>query len=288
MQAAHEPRRGFGGTLSCAVGLLGSVVTPCFGAETLPSPSAAGDAASQGRVISLGVFSLYGPKYLGAERYGPFAYPTLDIRRPGEPFALDTPDDGLSVNLIDTSTFRLGPVASLRQGRNAGVDHRFTGLDRAPWTIEAGVFADYWLVPDRLRTRAELRHGLREHDGFALDLSADLFKRAGPFTVSAGPRLGFLDTSLAQLQFGVSPGAAARNRLFAPYAAKGGLQTVGIGSALAYDWSDTWRITLYGRYDHLVGDAAASTITRRLGATDQFTSGAGITYSFHSELPFLP
>lgn len=239
------------------------------------------------RIVSLGVFSLYGPKYLGAERVGPLAYPTLGIRRADEAFALDSPDDGLSFAAWDTSRLKLGPVASLRQGRNAGIDHRFAGLDHDPWTIEAGVFVDYWLLKDRLRTRAELRHELRGRDGFALDLSADMFDRSGPFTLSIGPRLGFLNATLAQLQFGVSPAASARNRLFGAYAASGGLQTLGLSSAVAYDWSETWRTTLYGRYDRLVGDAADSTITQRLGAVDQFTAGLGLTYSFRSDLPFI-
>ncbi|GJE36498.1 outer membrane protein [Methylobacterium sp. PvP062] len=268
--------------------LVGAFLSRPVSAADAGSSYALPPAGAQSRIVSLGVFSLYGPRYLGAERDGPFAYPTLGIRRPDEPFALDSPDDGLSFTVLDTSRLKLGPVASPRQGRDAGVDRRFAGLDHDPWAIEAGIFVDYWLLPDRLRTRAELRHGLRGRDGFALDLSADLFERTGRFTLSIGPRLGLLDAALAQLQFGVSPAASARTGFFAPYAASGGLQTVGLSSAVAYDWSDAWRTTLYGRYDRLVGDAAASTITQRLGAVDQFTAGLGITYSFRSDLPFLP
>jgi outer membrane scaffolding protein for murein synthesis (MipA/OmpV family) len=274
--------------LACLSCLVGSVSTSSHAAGFTNTIEGTSSLPVQDRVVSVAVFSLYGPKYLGAERYGPFAYPTLDIRRPNEPFALDSPDDGLSFAAVDTPVLKLGPVASLRQGRNAGVDHRFTGLDHDPWAVEAGIFIDYWPVPDRLRTRAELRHGLRGQDGFALDLSADWFERTGRFTLSIGPRLVFLDASLAQLQFGVSPAASVRNRLFAPYAANGGLQTVGVSSAVAYDWSEAWRTTLYERYDRLVGDAAASTITKRLGAGDQLTVGVGVTYTFHSDLPFLP
>jgi outer membrane protein len=238
------------------------------------------DAAPADRVLSLGLFSFYGPKHLGAERYGPFAFPTLDIRRPDEGFALASPDDGLSVALLDTSRFSLGPVAALRQGRNAGIDSRFAGLDHAPWTIEAGIFADWWVLPERLRTRVEVRHGVRGGDGFAVDLSADLFSKTGRFTFAVGPRLGLLDAGLARIQFGVSEVAAARNPLFSTFDARGGLQTVGLAASIDYDWSSAWRTTLYGRFDRLVGDAAASSITRRLGSEEQFTTGLGLTYSF--------
>ena len=268
-----------------AVALLAS---RAFAAEPAPPEPRLPSLATGDRIVSVGLLAIGGPRYLGAERYGPFASPSLDLRRPDQPAPLTSPDDGLGVAVIDTPRFRVGPVASLRQGRSAHVDRRFAGLDRSPWTVEAGAFADYWLLPDRLRTRAELRHGVGGRDGLALDLSADLFGRAGPVTVSIGPRLGFLDAGLAQLQFGVSPAAALRNPLFAPYTARGGLQRAGLSSALDVDWSDAWRSTLYARYDHLLGDAAASTITRRIGATDQFTAGVGLTYSFHLDVPVLP
>nr|WP_246413382.1 MipA/OmpV family protein [Methylobacterium brachythecii] len=244
--------------------------------------------ATQDRVVSVTAFSLFGPKYLGAERYGPFGYPAVTIRRPDEPFALDSPDDSLGVPILDATQFKLGPVVNLRQGRNTSVDRRFAGLDRDPWAIEGGIFADLWVLPDQLRTRAELRHGLRGNDGFAIDLSADLFERFGAVTVSVGPRFGVLDAALAQRQFGVSPAASSRNGLFQPYRAAGGLQSMGLTSAVSYDWSPSWRTTLYGRYEHLVGDAAASPITRRLGSVDQLTAGLGVTYSFHANLPFIP
>jgi MipA family protein len=261
------------------------VHTPCGFAANLAEESR---PAAQDRVVSVTVFSLFGPKYMGAERYGLFGYPAFDVRKPNEPFALDSPDDSLGVPILDATQFKLGPVVNLRQGRNASVDRRFAGLDRDPWAIEGGLFADFWVLPDQLRTRAELRHGIRGKDGFAIDLSADLFERIGNVTVSAGPRFGILDAALAQQQFGVSPVASARNGLFRPYRAGGGLQSIGLTSAVSYDWSPSWRTTLYGRYDHLVGDAAASPITQRLGSVDQLTAGIGITYSFHTDLSFLP
>lgn len=246
------------------------------------------DATASGRTLSLTVFSFYGPKYLGAARYGSYTLPAIGLRRPDEALPLDSPDDGLGVSLFDSPRLKAGPVFNFRLGRSTAVDPRFAGLETNPWAIEGGVFADFWLLPDHLRTRAELRHGLRNNDGSALDLSADLFDHFGAMTLSIGPRLGILDTALAQLQFGVSPLASHRSGLFAPYGAAGGLQSYGLSSTLAYDWSSTWRSTIYGRYDHLTGDAAASPITRRLGSEDQITAGVGLTYSFHSDLPFLP
>ena len=214
--------------------------------------------------------------------------PRVSFRRPDEKVEFGAPDDSLGYALLDTPQLKIGPVANLRPGRDPGVNPRLAGLDRSPWTLEGGAFADVWPVPDVLRARVEVRHGVREHDGFAVDLSADWVGKADRFTLSAGPRLGVADADLAQLQFGVSPPAAARNGLFAPYQARGGVQSVGLGAALSYDWSEQWRTTVFDRFDRLVGDAAHSPITRRLGAADQVTAGVGVTYSFRTDLPFVP
>lgn len=248
-------------------------------------PGAAGTGAW---ILSLGTTASFGPKYLGAERYGPFGSLSISIRRPSEPIEFSAPEDSLGYALLDTPELKFGPIANLRQGREAGIDHRLTSLDPNPWALEAGAFVDVWPVPGVLRTRAEVRHGLRERDGFAVDLSADWVGTIDKLTVSAGPRLGVTDGSLAQLQFGVSPAASVHNGLFIPYLAKGGVQSVGLGSALSFDWSDQWRTTVFDRYDRLVGDAARSPITRRLGSTDQLTVGAGFTYSFRTDLPLVP
>jgi outer membrane protein len=239
-------------------------------------------------IMSLGGTVAYGPKYPGAERYGFLGSPSISFRRPEDRIEFGAPEDSLGYALLDTPQLKFGPVANLRSGRYAGMDHRRRGLDRDPWALEAGAFVDVWPVPDVLRTRVEVRHGLREHDGLAVGLSADWVSKVDRFTLSMGPRLGVMDAGLAQLQFGVSPVASARNGLFSPYQARGGVQFVGLGAALSYDWSDQWRTTVFDRFDRLVGDAARSPITRRLGAADQFTAGVGVTYSFRTNLPFVP
>jgi outer membrane scaffolding protein for murein synthesis (MipA/OmpV family) len=257
-------------------------------AETGVGPQGANPGSGQGAwIASVGGTLSTGPKYTGADRYGLFGAPSISFRRPGEPIEFGAPEDNLGYALLDTPQLKAGPVAVLRQGRDPGSDHHLSGLERRPWALEAGAFVDVWPVPDRLRTRVEVRHGLRERDGLAMDLSADWVSRADRFTLSTGPRLGVMDVGLAQSQFGVSSSAAVHNGLLASYQARGGLQSVGLGAALSYDWSDAWRTTVFDRFDRLVGDAARSPVTRRFGATDQFTAGVGVIYSFRTDLPFV-
>jgi MipA family protein len=82
------------------------------------------------------------------------------------------------------------------------------------------------------------------------------------------------------LVYGVSEAAAERNPYVTPFRADGGISSVGLSTAVSYDWTDAWRTTLYQRYDRLVDDAANSPITHQLGSHNQFTFGIGFDYSF--------
>ena len=44
--------------------------------------------------------------------------------------------------------------------------------------------------------------------------------------------------------------------------------------------SDRWGVFGYAKYDRLLSDAADSPVTRRFGSRDQFSGGAGVSYTF--------
>lgn len=267
--------------------LLGAVLTfgctvPLNAAESPGGSAPPSEGPKADWIVSFGVMAGYGPRYRGAGRYGFFGVPSVGFRRADEPIPFSAPEDSLDYTLFSTPSLKVGAVANLRGGKNAGIDHRLAGLDRDPWTLEAGAFIDFWPIPGVLRTRTEIRHGLRQHDGFVADLSSDLVEKIGPFTLSGGPRLSIVGARLAQIEFGVSAAASAKNGLVPPYTAHVGVQSIGYGLTLDYDWSEQWRTTLFHHYDRLVGDAANSPITRRFGSADQFTFGLGFTYSFNT------
>ena len=64
------------------------------------------------------------PRYPGASDYTAVGYPSIDIRRVGEPRRFSTPDDGFSLSLYDDQTFRIGPTARFVPGRYYGDDRR--------------------------------------------------------------------------------------------------------------------------------------------------------------------
>jgi outer membrane scaffolding protein for murein synthesis (MipA/OmpV family) len=248
-------------------------------AADLPLPSA-DDGSAALWIVTVGVMTQYGPDFAGAKTYGFNFAPQFSFRREGESAGFSAPDDGIDYAVYDTPTLKIGPVGTIDRGRSAGADHALQGLDNFSWRVEAGAYVEFWPVQDVLRTRLEMLHGLRSRDGASANLAADLVRQYGALTVSAGPRLVLADDDAMQFQFGVSPKAAERNGRVSAFDASAGFQSVGANATLGYDWSQDWRFTVFGRYDRLVGDAADSPITRELGSADQFTVGAGITYSF--------
>lgn len=239
-------------------------------------------APAPGWVITVGAMGAFGPEYAGASDNTWRILPTLSWRREGAPVEFSAPDEGFSYALIDTPRFKFGPVGTLGDGRDAKDDPRLVGLNEYDTTIQAGVFMDYWLVQDFLRTRIELRHGFGSEDGFMMDVSADVVKRYGRMTLSAGPRMTFSDSDEMMKKYGVTAAEDAANSHVSAYNPDGGLESVGFNVALRYELTPDVTLTIYDRFDHLVGDAADSPITRQLGSDNQNTVGVGLSYSFHT------
>jgi outer membrane protein len=245
--------------------------------RTAPVQSPA--VSAPGWIITLSGYVELDPRYPGSNKLSVFGYPAIDYRRVGEPARWGAPDDGFDFAVLDFPSFRAGPVARFVGGRYLETDRRLFGLQKVPWTVEPGLFAEYWPA-DWLRTRVELRHGIHGHDGFVGDLAVDLLLRAGLFTFSIGPRASFGDSNFTDAYFSVTPIEASLNGLVTPFKANGGITSAGVLASASYMWSEQWSTTVYAGYRRLVGDAADSPITRRIGSPDQFTIGASLSYSF--------
>lgn len=264
-----------------ALGLALALVAGRAGAADLGPAAAAAPAppAQDLWIVTLTGTLEAGPSYPGSDRFRLGGYPSVSYRRVGEPARFSTPDDGLSIALVDSGWFRFGPVARFQGGRYLSSDADLFGLRKVPWTVEPGVFVEFWPA-DRLRARFEIRHGVHGHEGFVADAGLDFVQPLGPLTLSLGPRLALGDSSFTQTYFGVTPFEAALNSFVYPYRARGGVTSVGALAAATYVWSPQWATTLYAAYNRLVGDAGDSPITRRIGSPNQLTVGAKLSYSF--------
>lgn len=262
-------------SVSCLGLLLATTASAQEAAPALIDPTPA-----KGWIVTLGGSLQLGPKFDGANSAGPSFMPSLSWRRVGEPAGFSAPDDSLDFALYETDRFSIGLAGGLKSGRYSSSNNRLFGLRDVPWTIEAGIFAEYWPILERLRTRAEIRQGFHGHHGVIADLSADWVERFGRFTVSGGPRLSLGTASYMRRNFGITPAESMVNGYLATYRPSGGLKSVGLASALEYTWSEQWSTTLFARYDRLAKEASNSPLVRTIGQRDQFSVGVGANYSF--------
>lgn len=257
-----------------------AMLSACLAAAETAEPAAA-PSAQDGWIVTLGAGASFGPRFLGASGNGFSAVPTeLGIRRKGTPEELGAPDDGLDYTLFDAGRFEFGVVADIRDGRSRSEARRFVGIHGYPATIDAGVFAEYWPIEDRLRMRIEVRQALRVRQGLVADLSMDWFQPLGNMTFSIGPRVSLGDARYMRTAFGISELDALANGSVAPFHPGGGITSVGLTAALRIPLTPSLTATVYDSFKRLTGEASRSPLTSVLGSRNQNTIGLNLSYSF--------
>lgn len=242
------------------------------------SPAFAAEPAAQGWTITLKANGGVSPAWEGSKDLSPYLLPGLSVRRAGSPLTFSAPDDSPGFALFDENWLKAGVVGKLKGPRRSADHAELRGVHDVDWTVEAGLFAEFWPI-EKLRARIEARHGFIGHHGNLVDLSMDSVERRGPWTVSVGPRLSLGDTRYVDKLFGVNPAEAVMTGLPA-YRAEGGAKSIGLAGAVSYEWSKQWTTTVYARYNRLVGSASQSPLVAALGSRNQFTLGAIVAYSF--------
>lgn len=212
--------------------------------------------------IYLGIGGRVKPAYPGASKTILSPYPIIEIDR-------------------DPSSNPVGlyPSFSFVGGREASDSPVLTGTNTIDWAFEAGLGVRY--QQEGFKAFIHARQGFNGHDGqvatAGFDLTADV---SDQFSVSIGPRVNWASDSYMDTYFGVTAAeAAAPGSVLAAYNPDSGIYSAGIEVKASYDLTD--RVRLHGRagWERYLGDAADSPIVR-LGDTDQFTLGGGISYRF--------
>ena len=251
--------------LPLAAAALALVAAPAFAQE------------EGGRRVRIGLGAQLTPDYPGADQVSVGPFGSFSLARIGNTFSFEAPDESFGFSVLDLNGFELGPAVSLqgsRKDKDVGVP-----IGKVKTTIEAGGFLQYEFR-DRFRVRGELRKGLGGHDGLIGELSGDFILRDGDkYVFSIGPRLTITDKEYQRAYFGVTPAQSAATGL-APYTPDGGVQSIGATAGLLYQFTQSWGVGAYARYDRLVGDAADSPIVRSFGSKDQFSGGLSLTYTF--------
>ncbi len=265
--------------------LAGTGLLAAFIVGMFPASSRADDtpkSSAETWVVTLGATVEYGPSYEGSKHYTFGALPSFDIHRLGEAQEYSAPDDNFDYQLFDLGGVEIGPVVGLRDDRFDINDLHLQSQRRVRWNFDAGGFAQYWLMDNRLRFRTEIRQSLRGGDGLVGDFALDWFQPLGDkWLLSAGPRLSMANSVYMRTNFGISESEAARHGHINAFDAGAGVKSVGFTVAATYTISPEWSVQVYGKYNRLVGDAADSPITSRFGSPDQNIIGFTLNRTFN-------
>lgn len=228
--------------------------------------------------VTLGGAGISAPTFEGSKNRKLFFQPIISVGRGGTP-RFSSRNDNPSFAIYDTDVLRAGVVGKFLPGRDAGTDDALEGLSEVKWGGELGGFADLY-VTDYLRARAELRQGIRSHDGLVADLSVDAFTDVAPgLRVSAGPRVTYATSGYTQVYYGVNATESAASGL-SQYDPDGGITSYGAGGAITWDATDKLSMSAFTEYKRLAGPAADSSLVKEEGSRNQLMFGVSASYKF--------
>ena len=254
-------------------------------AGDLPAPAATASAPSpidgwlsQSYTVTVGAELRWMPRWVGADTYAPMPVPLFDIRRAGTPEKYCNARDGIGVGLFEFGTLTIGPVMQLEFARRVKSDPALTGTGDVKLGVLVGAFFEYWPVP-WLRLRTETKEGIHGHHGFVADEIIDFVVPIDRWTLSAGPRTTWADARANGRYFDINAIQSAASGL-PQWQAKAGTRSAGLGAQARYRLDQQWSSHVFVEYDRLIGDAADSPLVQQRGDPNQYTFGAGITYTF--------
>ncbi|TPI41058.1 MipA/OmpV family protein [Mesorhizobium sp. B3-1-9] len=228
--------------------------------------------------LTLGATALVAPNFEGGEKYMLSAQPIVSLGKVGPEARFTSRNDNISLALIDDGSVRAGLTGKFIFSRES--KDELKGLDSVRWGGEVGGFFEFYPL-DWLRARAELRHGIRSHNGFVADIAADAFYDITPTVrISGGPRVSFASSDYFDAYYGVNAKEAVASGL-SEYHPGGGLKSTGLGGAITWKVTEPMTASVFTEYSRLMGPAADSSLVRERGDRNQWTFGVSTTYRFN-------
>lgn len=230
--------------------------------------------------LKVGGAVLHRPKFEGASGRSFAFQPMISFGREGGKSArFSSRNDAISIGVLDNGTVRAGVAGKFIFGRDGDTDSRLANVSEVRFGGELGGFAEIY-PSDNLRMRAEVRHGIRSHDGIVVDLSADAFMNVTPtIQISAGPRLSWASGDYFETYYGITQAEELASG-YEAYAPGSGFRSAGVGGAVTWKATDRIDTSVFAEYARLLGPAADSSIVREGGSRNQMTVGASATYRF--------
>jgi outer membrane scaffolding protein for murein synthesis (MipA/OmpV family) len=233
--------------------------------------------------LTLGFAPVYSPAFLGSSDYALSVFP--DIRLNFQDKLFFSVRDGLGYNVINTPSWKVGPLVKIRFGRREEQggspfligegSNGLKGLGDIDTSGEAGGFAQFTYA--QIRSRVELRQSFGGYNSFVGDLNVNYFKRLGPLNFSIGPRLSFAGDDYVNTFFGINASQSQRSGL-AQHQGEAGLVSYGIGGSAVMPITAKLAVTVFAGYDRLTSDIAQSPLIQERGDANQASVGLAFGY----------
>ena len=233
--------------------------------------------------LKVGAAGFVAPRYQGDDSYILQGKPMISLGKGDETTRFTSRNDNPSFSLYDNEMIRAGLTGKLVMPRDKDTSSDLKGLEAVKLGVELGGFAEVYPT-DWARLRAEVRRGIRSHDGVVVDVAADAFADITPTVrLSAGPRVSFATEDYMETYYGVSAKESARSGL-KKYNPDGGVQSAGLGAAINWAATDKIDTSLFAEYSRLLGPVADSSLVTQRGSKNQFLIGLSATYRFDFKL----
>jgi outer membrane protein len=193
----------------------------------------------------------------------------------------------VDLNLLDSESWRAGPVLNYSFGREDVDDSVVERMEDLDDVLEYGAFIQYVAVdPHNKRNRVTLGlTGLTNsedgNEGYRVRLAGQLFRQVSQTVdLNLGGGMWYADEDWNNYYVGVNAGNVGTSGL--PfYSADGGVnQYFANASAIVY-LSKNWAMAAGVRYSNIADDAGDSPLVEGVagrGSQDQWIAGVGITY----------
>ncbi len=192
----------------------------------------------------------------------------------------------LSLNLLNSDEWHLGPQIVFRRGRDSDVDNdvvkRMREVDDE---VEIGLFVGktWRLTPNDQRHKFALRADYASGEGEFGTITANYWLPVSPrLVLNFGGGLAYGSSKWTNNYFGISGSDIALYPSLGgqAYNAGSGLYDFRLNAGLIYHINRNWHVGAGFRYSQLQGDAADSPIVTEHGNKDQFIFGAAIGYAW--------
>ena len=250
-----------------------------FGNAAASEIVAAGDVANSPTVVGLGIAMT--PDYIGSDNYKAVPLPFVKYTFRGSERYIKLAGPELSVNLLNSSSFYLGPLVRYYGSRDDDVkDDVVKNMNKIDSGLSVGGFVAYEIKGDEPHNKINftfkfLTDVSSEYSGYFMDLDVTLWRKVAPrWDVFVGAGTTYADDNYMDTYFGVNNnnrGSVTPAELSNFTAEKGIRDLRAQGGAIWY-YDKNWMFGGLLRYQYLLNDAYNSPIVDKRGDPSQLNA----------------